>query len=411
MNEKRVVITGIGAICAVGNDLAASWDSLMAGRHGFARIETMDITGHKITVGGEVRNFEYPDKREARRLDLFCQFGLTACDEALKMSGVIAGENVAPERAGVYLGSGIGGIRTLEKEMVNGRENGYRRVSALLVPMIIINILPGNVSIKYGFKGNSMGIVTACSSGTNSVGEAWRAIKLGLEDVIIAGGAESPFAPVCVAGFANMKAMSESTDPDRASIPFDKERHGFVMGEGAGALVVEELEHAKARGAEILAEVVGYGTSSDAYHITQPSPDGKGAACAMNMAIESAGIKPTDISYINAHGTSTPLNDLFETRAVKEVFGDAAYRIPMSSTKSMTGHALGAAGALEAVFCVKSILEGRIPPTVGYRVPDEELDLDYVTDGPRDVDVVYAMTNSLGFGGHNGSLIFKRYEG
>jgi 3-oxoacyl-[acyl-carrier-protein] synthase II len=410
MEEKRVVITGVGTICAVGNDTQSSWESLMAGRHGFGRIETMDITDHKVTVGGEVKNFEYPDKREAKRLDPFCQFGLTACGEALEMSGIVAGDNVAPERAGVYLGSGIGGIRTLEKEMVNGRDNGYRRVSALLVPMIIINILPGNVSIKYGFKGHTMGIVTACSSGTHSVGEAWRSIKLGLADVIVAGGAESPFAPVCVAGFANMKAMTESKDPDRASIPFDKERNGFVISEGAGALVLEELGHAKARGAEILAEVVGYGTSTDAYHITQPSPDGKGAAHAMSMAIDSAGISPAEISYINAHGTSTPMNDLFETRAIKEVFGDCAYDVPVSSTKSMTGHALGAAGALEAVFCVNSILHGRVPPTVGYQVPDEELDLDYVTEGARDVDVKYTLSNSLGFGGHNGTVIFKKYE-
>jgi 3-oxoacyl-[acyl-carrier-protein] synthase II len=317
---------------------------------------------------------------------------------------------VAPERVGVYLGSGIGGIRTLEKEMVNGRENGYRRVSAFLVPMIIINILPGNVAIKHGFKGYSVGIVTACTSGTTSVGEAWRSIKQGLLDVVVAGGAESPFAPVCVAGFANMKAMSESTDPNRASIPFDKERNGFVLGEGAGALVLEEYEHAKARGANILAEVVGYGTSTDAYHITQPLPDGSGASASMSMALESAGLRPSDISYINAHGTSTPLNDLFETRAVKNVFGDAAAGIPMSSTKSVTGHALGAAGALEAIFCVKAITEGRIPPTAGYRVPDEELDLDYVTDGPRDADVRYAMSNSFGFGGHNGTVIFKKYE-
>jgi 3-oxoacyl-[acyl-carrier-protein] synthase II len=411
MDEKRVVITGMGAVCAVGNDLRTTWDSLMAGRHGFARIESMDLTGQKVTVGAEVKGFEYPDRREAKWRDPVCQFGLVACGEALEMSGIVAGENVAPERAGIYLGSGIGGIRTLEREMTNGREHGYRRVSALLVPMIIINILPGNVSIKYGFKGNTMGIVTACSSGTHSVGEAWRAIKLGLEDVIIAGGAESPFAPVCVAGFANMKAMTESEDPDRASIPFDKERNGFVIGEGAGALVLEELEHAKSRGANILAEVVGYGTSTDAFHITQPSPDGKGAEYSMNMAIESAGIKPSDISYINAHGTSTPMNDLFETRAIKTVFGAAAHSVPVSSTKSMTGHALGAAGALEAVFCVQSMLEGRIPPTVGYKVPDDELDLDYVTEGARDVDVKYAMSNSLGFGGHNGTVVFKRYEG
>jgi 3-oxoacyl-[acyl-carrier-protein] synthase II len=410
MSEKRVVVTGMGAVCAVGNDLPTVWDNLTAGRHGFARIESMDLTGHKISVGGEVKNYEYPDRREAKRLDPFCQFGMTATGEALVMSGVVAGDNVAPERVGVCLGSGIGGIRTLEKEMVNGRENGYRRVSALLVPMIIINILPGNVAIKYGFKGYSAGLVTACASGTNAVGDGWRAIKLGLADVIVAGGAESPFAPVCVAGFANMKAMSEATDPDRASIPFDKERNGFVLGEGAGALVLEEYEHAKARGVDIFAEVVGYGASTDAYHITQPAPDGEGAAYSMNMAIESAGIRPSDISYINAHGTSTPLNDLYETRAIKMVFGDCAYDVPISSTKSMTGHMLGAAGAIEALFCVKAINDGAIPPTVGYRAKDAELDLDYVTEGSRQVDVRYAMSNSLGFGGHNATIILKRYE-
>jgi len=322
----------------------------------------------------------------------------------------VPGENIAGDRISAYVGSGIGGIRTLEHEIKQVQTRGAKYVSPLLVPMIIGNILAGNISIKYGIHGTAMDIVTACACGTHCIGEAWRAIRHGYADAIVAGASEGPFAAVCFASFANMKAMNTTDDVNRASIPFDKERAGFIMGEGAGLLILEELEHAKGRGAKILAEVVGYGSSTDGYHITAPLESGEFASAALKMALDSAGIEPSDISYINAHGTSTPLNDKTETMAIKQVFGDAAYRIPISSTKSMIGHALGAAGGIEAVICLKAILTGRIPPTINYRVPDEGLDLDYVTEGARDVDVRYTLSNNLGFGGHNGVVIFKRFE-
>jgi 3-oxoacyl-[acyl-carrier-protein] synthase II len=411
MSERRVAITGIGAVSAVGHNVGQNRESLQAGHHGVDIIKSMDITGQKVIMGAEVKDFEYEDKREAKRLDSFAQFGLTAAKEAIEMSGLIAGENIDPVRIGSYVGSGIGGIRTFETESDKARANdSFRGVSALLVPMLMGNILPAMITIKNGYKGSSIDIVSACASGTHSVGEAARAIKHGYLDAIVCGGAESTFVPVSFAGFANMKAMNPTTDKDRASIPFDKERAGFIMGEGAGILMLEELGHAKARGANILAEVAGYGTSSDAYHITQPSPDGEGAAASMQMALDSAGISPGELSYINAHGTGTPMNDLYETRAIKNVFGAAAHKLPVSSTKSMTGHMLGAAGGYEAVVCVLAITDGIVPPTVGYKIPDEELDLDYVTDGARRADVRYTLSNSLGFGGHNGSILLKRYE-
>jgi 3-oxoacyl-[acyl-carrier-protein] synthase II len=410
-NNRRVVVTGIGTINAIGHNAVDTWEAMMVGRHGIDRIQSMDIEGHKVVLGAEVKDYTYADKREAKRLDPFAQYGMTAAAEAIAMSGLSIGDNIAADRICAYVGSGIGGIRTLEKEMANDNLNGHRRVSAFLVPMLIGNILAGSIAIKYGIKGSTMDIVTACACGTHAVGEAWRTIRHGYTDAVVCGGAESAFASVSFAGFCNMKAMNETDDKDRASIPFDKERGGFIMGEGAGILVLESLDLALARGANILAEVVGYGTSSDAFHITQPSPDGEGAAAAMRMAVESAGIRPEEVSYINAHGTSTPMNDLYETRAIKQVFGEAAYRIPVSSTKSMTGHMLGAAGGLEAIACVKSIMEGRIPPTVGYKVPDAELDLDYVTEGSRALDVRYTLSNSFGFGGHNASVLIARYEG
>ncbi|MDR0852478.1 MAG: beta-ketoacyl-ACP synthase II [Clostridiales Family XIII bacterium] len=409
MSTKRVVITGIGAVCPVGNTVEEAWTGVMNGKCGIDRITHFDLTDYKVTLGAELKDYEYPDKREARRMDPFCQYGMSAAREALDMSGLIAGENIDATRICVYVGSGIGGIVTHEKEVLLAAREGVRRVSALLVPMIIGNILPGQIAIANGFKGSALSVVTACSCGTNAIGEAWRAIRHGYADAVVAGGAEAPFAPASMAGFVNMKAMNGTEDKTRASIPFDKERAGFIMGEGAGILILEEYEHAKARGANILAEVTGYGSSCDAYHITAPSPEGEGASAAMRMAIESAGVAPSDISYINAHGTSTPLNDLYETRAIKNVFGASAYDIPISSTKSMTGHMLGAAGAVEAVFCVKAILTGKVPPTIGYQVPDEELDLDYVPGTARDVSVQYTLSNSLGFGGHNATIIFKRY--
>jgi 3-oxoacyl-[acyl-carrier-protein] synthase II len=407
---RRAVITGIGAVTPVGNNVADTWKNIIAGNHGFAPVTKIDTTDLKVTIGGEVKGFEYVDKREGRRMDLFVQYGITAAKEALAMSGLVSGDNIKPERLAVYAGSGIGGITTLEREIVKAYDQGPRRVTPLLAPLIITNILAGQIAIKYQAKGTALGIVTACATGTDAMGQALLAIRRGEADAVIAGAAEAPFALATFAGFENMTAMSKSDDPSRASIPFDKERSGFIMGEGAGILIVEELEHAKARGAEILAELIGYGSTCDAYHITQPEETGEGAANAIRLAISSADISPADISYINAHGTSTPYNDLVETLAVKTVFGKHAYDIPMSSTKSMTGHLLGAAGATEAIYCVKAIGDNIIPPTIGYKVKDEKLDLDYVTEGSREIDVDLVMSNSLGFGGHNASVILRRYE-
>jgi len=400
----------MGAVTPIGNDVGSFWQGLKDGKNGIDLITKMDTSDQKVVLGAEVKDFEYPDSREARRLDLFTQYSVVAADEAFKTSGLLPGENIPGSRVCVYVGSGIGGIRTLEEELTKEAEKGKKYVSPLLIPMIIGNIAAGYISILHGVHGTAMDIVTACACGTHTIGEAWRTIRHGYADAIIAGAAESPFAAVCFAGFANMKAMNATTDKDRASIPFDKERNGFIMGEGSGMLILEELDHAKKRGAEILAEVVGYGTTSDANHITAPLESGEFAAEAIKMALDSGGIKPEEVSYINAHGTSTPLNDRMETIAVKEVFGKKAYDIPMSSTKSMTGHLLGAAGAVEAIACVKAINENVIPPTINYKEKDPELDLDYVTEGPRKTDVKYAMSNNFGFGGHNGSVIFKRYE-
>lgn len=407
---KRTVITGIGAVTPIGNNVDAYWESLKAGKHGFDTISRFDIDGHKTSIGAQVKDYEYHDKREAKRMDLFTQYGITATAEALEMSGLTIGENIDPYRINIVAGSGIGGIMTIEEEIIKGHERGPSRVSALLVPKIIGNILPGYISINFGIKGSSYDIVTACASGTHAIGEAMRQIKHGYADAVVAGAGEAPFSSACYAGFENMKAVSTSTDKDRASIPFDKERSGFVMGEGAGMLIIEELEHALNRGANILGEVIGYGSTTDAYHITSPAPGGEGAAASMSAAIKEAGINPSDISYINAHGTSTPYNDLFETQAIKSAMGDEAYNVAISSTKSMTGHMLGAAGAVEAIACLKAINEGIIPPTVGYKVPDEVLDLDYVPNEARKATVDYAMSNSLGFGGHNATIVLKKYE-
>ncbi|MDR1067927.1 MAG: beta-ketoacyl-ACP synthase II [Clostridiales Family XIII bacterium] len=410
MESKRAVITGIGAVTPIGNNVEDSWKNIVAGKHGFAPVTKIDTTDLKVTIGGEVKDFEYADKREARRMDLFVQYGITAAGEALNMSGLVSGENITPERLAVYGGSGIGGITTLEREIVKAHEHGPKRVTPLLAPLIITNMLAGQIAIKYQAKGTALGIVTACATGTDAIGQALFSIRRGEADAVIADAAEAPFALATFAGFENMTAMSKSDDPDRASIPFDRERSGFIMGEGAGALIIEELEHAKARGAVILAELVGYGSTCDAFHITQPEETGEGAANAIRLALENAGIRPEEVSYINAHGTSTPYNDLVETRAVKTVFGEHAYKTPMSSTKSMTGHLLGAAGSTEAVYCVKAINEGIIPPTIGYKERDEALDLDYVTEGSRKMDVNVAMSNSLGFGGHNASIIIRKYR-
>lgn len=408
--EKRVVITGLGVVSPVGNNIDEMWDSIKNGRHGIAEITRFDLEGHKVTLAAEVKDFDFGDKRAAKRLDITDQYALVAGREAMADSGIVSGENVDADRFGIYGGTGIGGLATMESEVTKCvKKNNMARASALLVPMMMPNAVAGNLSMEFNAKGPSFGIVSACASGTHTIGEAFRNIKHGYNDVIMAGGAESVLAPVSFSGFANMTAMNTTTDPDRASIPFDVERSGFILGEGAGFLMLEELEHAKARGAKIYGEIVGYGATSDAYHITSPAPDGEGAAKAIRQALNEAGIEPKDIDYINAHGTGTPYNDAFETLAIKKVFGEDT-KVPVSSTKSMTGHLLGAAGGLEAVICAKAIEEGFIPPTVGLQKPDPELDLDYVPNVGRKADVNYVLSNSLGFGGHNGTLIMKKYQ-
>lgn len=408
--DKRVVITGIGVVSPVGNNTEEMWDSIKGARHGIAPITRFDLEGHKVTLAAEVKDFDFGDRRAAKRLDITDQYALAAAREAVADSGIVSGENVDADRFGVYGGTGIGGLATMESEVTKCvKKNNMARASALLVPMMMPNAVAGNLSMEFGAKGPSFGIVSACASGTHTIGEAFRNIKHGYNDVILAGGAESVLAPVSFSGFANMTAMNTTDDPDRASIPFDVDRSGFILGEGAGFLILEELEHAKNRNAEIYGEIVGYGATSDAYHITSPAPDGEGAAKAMKMALDEAGIKPEDVDYINAHGTGTPYNDAFETIAIKKVFGEDS-KVPVSSTKSMTGHLLGAAGGLEAVICTKAIEDGFIPPTVGLEKQDPELDLDYVPKKGREAELTYVLSNSLGFGGHNGTLLIKKYQ-
>jgi len=408
--ERRVVITGRGAVTPVGHTIAQSWENIKAGKHGFGKVTLFDIEAHKVKMGAEVKDFEFEDKRAAKRLDRSSQLALTAARETVSDAGIVSGENADPDRFGVVAGSGIGGITTYETEVTKAvQRESYARVSALMVPMVMPNGIAGNLAIAFQARGSCVGVVSACASGTDSIGEAFRTIRHGYADVILAGGAESIFTPTCFAGFGNMTAMSTKTDPDRCSIPFDLERDGFVLGEGAGFLMLEDMEHALGRGAEIYGEIAGYGSTCDAYHITAPAENGEGAAKAMGLAIQEAGITPDEIDYINAHGTSTPYNDLFETRAVQAVFGEHT-KVPVSSTKSMTGHMLGAAGAVEAVFCVEAIGSGFIPATIGLEKPDPDLPLDYVPNTGRKANLVYTLSNSLGFGGHNGSLVIKKFE-
>lgn len=410
--KNRVVITGIGAITPIGNDANTFWNSIKDGKCGIDKITAFDTTDYKAKLAAEVKDFEvtnYIDKREARRLDKFCHFALAAADEAMRDSGLNE-DNVDKERMGVIVGSGVGGIATIEEQHNKLLQKGPNRVTPFFIPMIISNMAAGNIAIKFGAKGICTNIVTACATGTHAIGEAFHNIRNGISDVIIAGGAEASITPLAVAGFTSLTALSNSEDKERASIPFDKERHGFVMGEGSGIVVLESLENALKRNAKIYAEVVGYGATCDAYHITSPSPNGEGGARAMEIAIKDAEIEKREISYINAHGTSTPYNDKFETAAIKTVFGENAYKIPVSSTKSMTGHLLGAAGAIEAIVCAKSVQEGFIPATIGYKVPDEECDLDYVPNEGRSADLKYVMSNSLGFGGHNSTIILKKWN-
>ena len=410
--ERRVVITGLGAITPIGNNVEEFWKGIKEGKCGIDEITAFDTTGYKVHLAGEIKGYkaeDYFDRREAKRMDKFSQYAIIAAREAWKDSGLDK-EKEDMERVGVILGSGIGGLETIEKDNRALVEKGPDRVSPMYIPMCIGNMAAGNVAIELGAKGESISMVTACASGTHCIGESFRMIKHGYQDIVVAGGTEAPITPSGIAGFTNIKALTQVTDKNRASIPFDKERSGFVMGEGSGIVILEELEHAKARGAKIYAEIVGYGATSDAYHITSPAPGGEGGARAMKVAIEEAGVKPEEVTYINAHGTSTHLNDSCETSAIKIAFGESAKKVMVSSTKGNTGHLLGAAGGVEAVICAKSVEQGFVPATINYKVPDEECDLDIVPNEGRNVDVKYAMSNSLGFGGHNASILLKKYE-
>lgn len=410
--SRRVVITGMGVISPIGNTVDTFWDSIKEGKCGINLTTSFDTTDYDVKISAEVKDFDekdFMDKKIAKRMDRFSHFAVAASYEALMSSGLDF-EKEDLTRVGVIIGSGIGSLGTIEEEEQKLLEKGPSRVSPMLIPKIITNIAAGNVAIRFGLKGVCTTVVTACSSGTNSIGEAYRAIQYGTSDIMFAGGTESSIVPLGIAGFTSLTALSTCTDPMKASKPFDKNRDGFILGEGAGILILEELEHALNRGADILAELVGYGATCDAYHITSPAPDGEGAARCMEAAIKDAGVKNEDISYINAHGTSTQYNDKYETIAIKKVFGDYAYKIPVNSTKSMIGHLLGAAGAVESVVCIKSVMEDYVHPTIGYETPDEDCDLDYVPNVGRNVTVNYALTNSLGFGGHNATLIFKKYK-
>ena len=410
--KKRVVVTGLGAVTPIGIGVEEFWKGIKEEKIGFAPITRFDVTDYKCKIAAEVKDFkpeDYMDKKAARRMEQFCQFAVVAAGEAIA-DAKLDMEKEDPYRVGCCVGSGIGSLQALEREHARLLEKGPSRVAPLMVPLMISNMAAGNVSIAYGLKGKSLNVVTACATGTNSIGEAFRAIQYGEADVMVAGGTESSVSPIGISGFTALTALSDCDDPTRCSIPFDKDRSGFVMGEGAGVVILEELEHAKARGAHIYAEVLGYGCSSDAYHITSPAEDGSGAAKAMTNALEDGNVKPEELTYINAHGTSTHHNDLFETRAIKLAFGEHAKNLKINSTKSMVGHLLGAAGAVEFITCVKELEEGFIHRTVGLRETEEELDLNYCMQSYTE-PVPYALSNSLGFGGHNASLLIGRPEG
>ncbi|WP_210469605.1 beta-ketoacyl-ACP synthase II [Sporosarcina sp. 6E9] len=411
MTKRRVVITGIGAISPVGNTAEESWEAVINGKSGVGPLTRLDSDQFPVKVAAEVKDFnieDYIERKEARKMDRFTHYALAASIMAMKDAGLEELDEELKLRTGVWIGSGIGGMETHEQQFLTFQERGYRRVSPFFVPMMIPDMASGQVSIHFGAKGINSCTVTACASGTNSIGDAFEVIRRGDADVMISGGAEAPITTMSVAGFCANKALSLNPDPTQASRPFDAERDGFVIGEGAGIVILEEYEHAVKRGAKIYAELIGYGSTGDAHHITAPAPEGEGAARAMRQAIEEGEISPDKIDYINAHGTSTPYNDQFETMAAKTVFGDHAYKLAISSTKSMTGHLLGAAGGLEAIFTVKALQEGILPPTMNYVNADPECDLDVVPNEARKANIEYAMSNSLGFGGHNATLIFKK---
>ncbi len=410
--KKRVVITGLGAITPIGKNVDEAWKSIKNKECGIDEITLVDVNKFKTKFDAELKNYnplDYFDAKQAKRFDKSSQLAIIAAREAVKDSGINE-ENTDYSKVGIYVSSGIGGLTTIQEQCEVYCTKGSNRISPLFIPMGIANMPAGNVAIEFGFKGESMSILTACASSTHSIGEAYRAIKHGYEDVVIAGGSEAPLCDVGIAGFENMKALTHATERSRACIPFDKERSGFVMAEGAGMVILEELDHALKRGAKIYGEVIGYGATTDAYHITSPDPEGNGGARAMERAIADANIKPEDVDYINAHGTSTYLNDSTETRAIKKVFGDNASKVMVSSTKGNTGHLLGAAGAVEAIICAKAIENGIIPPTINYKVKDEECDLDIVPNEIRKFNLNIAMSNSLGFGGHNACIIIKKFN-
>lgn len=410
MSKKRVLVTGMGAITPIGNSVNEFWASIKEGRLGFGPITKFDTTDYKCHVAAEVKGFdakEYMDFKQAKRMEEFSQYAVAATKEAMENAGIDM-EKEDPFRVGVAVGSGIGSLQAFEREHSRLLEKGPNKVNPLFIPMLIGNMAAGNISIAFGLKGKSIDVVTACTTGTNSIGEAFRTIQYGDADVMVAGGCEAAITPMGVAGFTALTALSSEDDPTKCSLPFDKRRSGFVMGEGAGIVILEELEHAKARGAKIYAELIGYGCSSDAFHITSPAEDGSGAAQAMINAVKDGGVDPSEITYINAHGTGTHHNDLFETRAIKLAFGEHAKDIKINSTKSMIGHLLGAAGAVEFITCVKELEEGYIHKTAGYSEPDEEIDLDYCKEPVNAPDLKYALSNSLGFGGHNASLLLTK---
>ncbi|NLZ47539.1 MAG: beta-ketoacyl-ACP synthase II [Clostridiales bacterium] len=409
---NRVVITGMGAVTPIGNDVKSFWENCKNGISGIDYIKGFDTTDFKVKIAAEVKDFnpeQYIAKKECKRMDKFCQYAIAATEQAIRQSDLNL-DTVDRYKFGVLIGSGIGGLGTIEQECKKLFDKGPSRVSPLFIPTAISNMASGNVAIRYGAKGVCTSVVTACASGTNAIGEAFNILQKGTADVMIAGGAEASITPLGVAGFTSLTALSTKNDLERSSIPFDKERDGFVIGEGAGIVVMETLDHALKRGAKILCEIVGYASTCDAYHMTSPDPEGEGAARSMELALVDAGVSKDEVSYINAHGTSTPYNDKFETIAIKKVFGALAYKIPISSTKSMTGHLLGAAGAVEAIVCINAIMDDFIPPTIGLKVRDEECDLDYVPNVGREIEVNVAMSNSLGFGGHNATIVLKKWK-
>lgn len=408
--QRRVVVTGMGAIAPNGNSAPLMWDAMKNGVNGLGPLTTVDIADNPVSVAAEIKNFDpldYMDKKDARRMDRYCRYAMAAGSEA--MEDAEFGTNMpASERFGVIIGSGIGGLSTMQTEVTKLNSRGFKKTNPLFIPMMIGNMGSGHLAIKYGLKGHNTTVTTACASGAHSIGDAFRLVRHGYADAMLAGGAEAALTALSLSGFCGLQALSLSSDPDRASIPFDLERSGFVLGEGAGAMVLEEYEHAMRRGAKIYAEIAGYGATADAYHMTAPHPEAAGPAEAMRIAVADAGIAPDAVSYINAHGTSTELNDKAETLAIKKVFGEYAYKVAISSTKSMTGHLLGAAGAVEAVASVMSIVDGFVPPTINYRVADPACDLDYTPNKGRKAEISYVLSNSLAFGGHNASLLFAK---